>query len=221
MIFNILLVMAFQFFGLASSDQPEFKGGSKNLNTFISNNLIYPEFSKENCIQGTVNISFKLNPQGKVYASEVQKGYGIDLDVEALRVVRLSSGKWIVPASHDTTTALILPVNFSLKGYQCEQLSKDQVGAAINAYHARMDLSKAIFNFYDKKSKGVYDQSDENRIIALKMQLGYNEKYIDRLLKQGQRKLKQGDSESACDDFLSVRQLGSDKANSLIEQNCK
>jgi TonB family protein len=221
MILNILIVIACQFFGFITTEQPEFKGGSKNLNAFISNNLIYPEFSKENCIQGTVNISFKLNRQGKVYASEVQKGYGIDLDDEALRVVRLSSGKWIVPPSHDTTTALILPVNFSLRGYQCEQLSKDQVRAAINAYHARIDLSKAIFNFYDKKSMGVYDQSDESRIMALKVQLGYNEKYIDRLLKQGQRKLKQGDSESACDDFQSVRKLGSDKANSLIEQNCK
>ncbi|WP_051189497.1 TonB family protein [Daejeonella oryzae] len=221
MLLNILYIIALQFFGFSASDQPEFKGGRRNLDIFINSNLLYPEFSKENCIEGIVQVSFKLNSKGRIYDSEVEKGFGIDLDDEALRVVRLSSGRWIVPAGYDTTQAIILPVNFSLKGYKCEERTKDQINEAINAYHARANLSNAIFNFYDKKSTGDYDAADELRIIALKQQLGYDEKYIDRLLRQAQRKLKQGDLESACDDLHTIRKLGSDKATGLIEQNCK
>jgi hypothetical protein len=56
---------------------------------------------------------------------------------------------------------------------------------------------------------------------ALKYQLGYDEKFIDRLLKQAQRKLKQEDFEGACEDFQTIRKLGSDKSASYIMQNCK
>jgi len=204
-----------------ANDQPAFKGGQKSLKSFIDNNLLYPEFSKDNCLQGTIQVSFKLNKEGRIYESGIQKGFGIDLDMEALRIVRLTSGKWIMPANHDTLISLVLPVNFSLRDYKCEQRSKDEINAAINAYHARLGLDSAIYNFYDKKEQGIYDQADEARIIALKSQLGYDDKYIDRLFKQAQRKLKQGDREGACEDARMIRRLGSNKSAALIELNCK
>jgi len=204
-----------------ANEQPAFKGGQKSLKSFIDNNLIYPEFSKDNCLQGTIQVSFKLNKEGRIYESGIQKGFGIDLDMEALRIVRLTSGKWIMPANHDTLISLVLPVNFSLRDYKCEQRSKDEINAAINAYHARLGLNSAIYNFYDKKEQGIFDQSDESRINALKSQLGYDDKYIDRLFKQAQRKLKQGDREGACEDAQVIRQLGSNKSAALIDLNCK
>lgn len=206
---------------VAQDNRPTFKGGQKSLKSFIDNNLIYPEFSKENCLQGTIQVSFKLDSEGKIYESNVQKGFGIDLDQEALRIVRLTSGKWIVPAKHDTLISLVLPVNFTLRDFKCEQRSKDEINAAINAYHARLGLSNAVFNFYEKKEQGIYDQADEARILALKAQLGYDEKFIDRLVKQSLRKLKQGDKEGACEDAHMIRRLGSSKSATIIEQNCK
>ncbi|MES2873469.1 MAG: TonB family protein [Bacteroidota bacterium] len=225
-VFSFLFVIS-GLFGIAShssemvNGQPAFKGGQKGLKSFIDNNLIYPEFSKVNCLQGTIQVSFKLDKEGRIYESGIQKGFGIDLDMEALRIVRLTSGKWIMPADHDTLISLVLPVNFTLSDYKCEQRSKDEINAAINAYHARLGLNSAIYNFYDKKEQGIYDQADEVRIIALKSQLGYDDKYIDRLLKQAQRKLKQGDKEGACEDALMIRRLGSNKSLALIELNCK
>ena len=216
-----ILVLLFRMVGITQTDQPQFKGGQNNLHSFIKNHLIYPEFSKANCLQGTINVSFKLDKQGNIYDSEVQKGYGIDLDDEALRIVRLSSGKWIIPANYDTTTAVVLPVNFSLKDYECEQRDKDQLNAAISAYHARTDLTKAILNFYDKMAAGEAKAGEEAEILALKNQLGYNEKYINRLYKQALRKLKQGDKESACEDFQTVRRLGSELADKSIKANCR
>ena len=95
-IFSFFIILA----SFYNDDQPVFMG--KNLNAFIYNVLIYPEYSLDNCLQGTVNISFRLNKDGRIYQSEVQKGFGTDLDLEALRVVRLTSGKWIIPAGYVT-----------------------------------------------------------------------------------------------------------------------
>jgi TonB family protein len=219
MALNFIFSLFLHLTSLFADDQPVFKG--KNLSTFIYNVMIYPEYSRDNCLQGTVNISFKLNKQGRIYQSEVQKGFGTDLDLEALRVVRLTSGKWIMPANHDTLVSMVLPVNFTLRDFKCEERSKDEISAAINAYQARKGMSEVIFNYYDKKVAGVTDEAGEMRIEALKYQLGYDEKFIDRLLKQAQRKLKQEDFEGACEDFHIIRRLGSDKSASFIEQNCK
>lgn len=219
MIFNFIFSLLIHLTSLTVDDQPVFKG--KNLSTFIYNVMIYPEYSRDNCLQGTVNISFKLNKQGRIYQSEVLKGFGTDLDYEALRVVRLTSGKWTVPSNYDTLVSMVLPVNFTLRDFKCEERSKDEINAAINAYQARRGMSEVIFNYYDKKVAGVADEAGEMRIEALKYQLGYDEKFIDRLLKQAQRKLKQEDFEGACEDFHIIRRLGSDKSASFIEQNCR
>ena len=221
MVINLLFIFVLHTASFFADEQPVFKGGQKGLYSFIYNNLIYPEYSKENCLQGTIQISFKLNKEGKIYQSEVQKGFGIDLDREALRIVRLTSGRWIMPDDHDTLVSMVLPVNFSLKDFKCEERSRDDINAAINAYQARQGLNEAIFNYYDKKTEGVINQEDEIRIESLKLQLGYDEKFIDRLLKQAQRKLKQGDTEGACEDFHIIRRLGSNRSAGFIEQNCK
>lgn len=219
--FLSLIILLVSMFANLQADQPEFKGGKRNLNAFIINNMIYPEYSKINCLQGTVNISFQLNREGRVFRSEVQKGFGTDLDDEALRIVRLSSGKWIVPSGYDTTTAIVLPVNFALKDFNCEQREKDELNAAVRAYTAREDLTKAIYNYYDKKSRGEVNADEEAGVIALKTQLGYDKKFIDRLYKRGLRKFKQGDQQGGCEDLNKVRLLGSDMADKSISERCR
>ncbi|HCN83691.1 MAG TPA: energy transducer TonB [Sphingobacteriaceae bacterium] len=204
------------------ADQPVFKLGHESLTSFISRSMIYPDYSKDHCIQGTIQIGFKLDRTGKVVESRVQRGYGIDLDKEALRIVRLTSSRWIVPASFDIRTEIVLPINFSLKEFKCEEQSTDDISLAIRTYKAKEDLTKAVVNFYQKKSAGgAYNANDEERVLQLKVELGYNDKFIDRLLKKAQIELKQGDKESACEDFHMVKGLGSDKADALITKNCR
>jgi len=221
MILNGILLALIALSGFFHEGElPEFKGGAKNLNTFISRNLIYPEYSKQNCLQGTIQISFQLTGKGRIFGSKVQKGYGVDLDQEALRIVRLTSGHWSVPASFDTTQALVIPINFSLKDYNCSQRSGDDIHQAIAAYKAQQDLTKAVFNFYEKRQSGNYSAADEAKIYALKEQLGYNEQYINHILKQALQKLKQGDEEGACEDFNFIKKIGSDKANKFLLDYC-
>ena len=61
----------------------------------------------------------------------------------------------------------------------------------------------------------------KKKILELKEQLGYNEKFIDRLIRQANQKLRQGDKESACEDFTFIKQIGSEKADKFIITNCK
>jgi TonB family protein len=217
------LSIAFLFLSglFRSDDLPEFKGGERELNGFISRSLIYPEYSKLNCIQGTVQVSFQLTRKGKIFNSRVQRGYGIDIDVEALRIVRLTSGLWKVPASFDTTQAMVLPIKFELKEYNCDERSPDQIRDAIAAYKAREDLTKAVINFYAKKASGTYSAEDEKEVLDLKDQLGYNDRFFERLLRQAKQKLRQGDNEGACEDFSLIHQLGSDKSKSYLSSNCR
>jgi TonB family protein len=216
MIINYLLFAFWCLF--AGDDLPTFKGGQKNLDNYIAQSIIYPEYAKFNCLQGTIRVSFQLTRKGRIFNSKIEKGYGIDLDKEALRVVRLTSGKWIVPANFDTSQNLSLPINFSLKEYNCEAIGADEIREAIAAYKDRQGLTSAIINYYSRKPSGKTE--DEEKIQELKQQLGYNDKFLDRLIRQGNQKLRQGDKESACEDFAFVRQLGSDKADKLLMANC-
>lgn len=203
-------------------DQPKFKGNDRSLSGFLSTSLVYPEFSRQNCLQGTVQVSFSVNRRGQVYNSSVTKGYGTDLDKEALRLVRLTSGKWVVPIAWDTTATMVLPVNFTVsEGLRCQGRDRSDASAAIAAYRSQENLTQVITNYYDNKATGKADLAQESYITGLKEQLGYTEKYYDALVKQASRKLKQGDREAACEDLNLVRRLGSTKADKLLAGGCK
>ncbi|MGY0039246.1 energy transducer TonB [Pedobacter sp. NJ-S-72] len=213
-----ILAILLLFSGLSVKAQPVLKGG---LETFIQTNIIYPAFSLQNCIQGKINISFKVNRAGEVYTSKVSSGLGIDLDQEALRLIRLSSGKWQVPDRYDTTYVLIAPVNFTLSGGDCNLVNAQQKDKAIAAYKANEGLTDVITNFYRNKAQGNYNEADEGRIIALRKELGYDDAYLEKIIKQGQKKLKQKDKQGACEDFLFVKYMGSALADELLGKYCK
>lgn len=198
--------------------QPVIKGG---LETFIQENLVYPEFSLKHCIQGKVNVSFKVNLLGEVYASKVSSGPGIDLDQEALRLIRLSSGHWQVPPGFDTTYVLIAPVNFKISGDDCNHVSITELRKAVAAYQADNALTDVITNFYRNKTEGKYSEAEEARINAMKKELGYDEEYLQRRVEAGKKKLKQKDKQGACEDFLFVKYMGSSLADEFLDKYCK
>jgi len=212
------LILIFLFSGLCLKAQPVLKGG---LESFINSNIIYPAYSYQNCVQGNIRVSFKVNKQGEVYSSKVSKGLGIDLDKEALRLIRLSSGKWNVPQDYDTTYVIIAPVDFKLNSEDCNRIGLAEMNKAIAVYKANEGLTDAIQNFYRNKAAGKYDPSEEGRIINLKKELGYDDAYLQDKIKEGEKKLKQKDRQGACEDFLFVKYMGSALADELLEKYCK
>lgn len=203
---------------LAKAQQPSIKGG---LAAFIKRNIIYPAYSLHHCIQGTVNIGFKLNAKGEVYYTAISKGMGTDLDDEALRLIRMSSGKWIVPLSHDTTALLVVPVNFNLDGYDCRQVSANDIALAIKGYKDEQALVDVVLNYYRNKEKGNLKPEELPKIMKLKAELGIDDDYLNSRIEAGLRKYKQGDRLGACEEFSFVKYMGSPKAKEYLDKYCK
>jgi len=212
-----ILLTLFLLMGLNVVAQPSLKGG---LESFVMNNKIYPRYSLQNCIDGTVTISFKLNKAGEVYFSKIQKGIGTDLDDEALRLIRLSSGKWTVPADHDTTVSVVVPINFKLSGDDCRNKSQKDIKQAIEIYKTNVGMTDAVLNFYRHKATGKFTAEEERRIEALKASLGYDEAYMQMRINDGLKKLKQKDRQGACEDFMFVKNMGYDLADEQIAKYC-
>jgi protein TonB len=94
---------------------PEFSGGDEALFKFITSNINYPEFEKENDIQGRVVVGFVVNEDGSLSDVAVKKGQSPGLDKEAVRVVKLlpkfKPGKQQGKA---VRVNFVLPINFKL-----------------------------------------------------------------------------------------------------------
>lgn len=212
-----ILFALFLLSGLSVQAQPALKGG---LEAFVASNKVYPQYSLQNCIQGTVTIGFKLNNKGEVYSSSVRNGIGTDLDDEALRLIRLSSGKWKLPDHHDTTLVLLAPMTFELSGYNCGGKNQQEIKRAIANYRSNEGMTNAVLNFFKNKSTGNYKPEEEARILALRDVLGYNNDYFKERINDGKLKLKQKDKQGACEDFLFVKNMGSNLADELLAQYC-
>ena len=73
---------------------PEFPGGQGKMIEFLAKNLKYPENSRKTGTQGTVEVDFTVEPDGKVTNVEITKSISKELDAEAMRVVS-SMPKWV------------------------------------------------------------------------------------------------------------------------------
>ena len=94
-------------------------GGEDGLLQFIISNLKYPNVAAENGTQGVVVIVFTVNTDGSVSNIEPvgKEKLGNGLEEEAIRVVKLTDGKWI-PAKKDGKPVAVkyrLPLRFALK----------------------------------------------------------------------------------------------------------
>ena len=93
---------------------PEFKGGMKVLQTFLEQNLKYPNTN----IKGRVYIQFIVEKNGKITHPVILKSLTKEFDAEALRVIKLMP-KWI-PAKDFRSkkplrTRFSIPVKFAIE----------------------------------------------------------------------------------------------------------
>ena len=95
---------------------PQFPGGEKAINEFISKTLQYPVIAQENGIQGKVVCSFIINQDGSVRDAEVVSGVDPSLDREALRIVS-AMPKWTPGTQRGKAVRVkyTMPVTFTLQ----------------------------------------------------------------------------------------------------------
>lgn len=75
-------------------EMPSFQGGNlDDFRTYVGKNLRFPEAAAEAGLQGRVQVSFVVEPDGRVDKVKVLRGVDPILDKEAVRVIK-SSPKW-------------------------------------------------------------------------------------------------------------------------------
>lgn len=94
---------------------PEYPGGIKALQEYLSENIEYPKEAMKNGIQGKVFVGFVVNTKGKIVDIKIARSVDPLLDKEALRVVKAmqdwTPGK---QRGKKVNVAFTLPINFAL-----------------------------------------------------------------------------------------------------------
>ena len=107
---------------------PEFPGGDEALFKFIAHNVMYPDYERENDIQGRVVLSFIIDTNGAISNIEVKKSASKGLDAEAIRVVKLlpkfKPGK---QQGKPVRVTYVLPIMFKLSGDATPAAASDTV----------------------------------------------------------------------------------------------
>lgn len=96
---------------------PMYPGGEKSLADFVQNHITYPQDAIDNGVEGTVNVTFAVDENGKVYSPTIKGdrlGYG--LDEEAMRVID-QMPKWTPGRikGKNVKTYYDLPITFTLQ----------------------------------------------------------------------------------------------------------
>jgi len=98
-------------------EMPEFVGGQKAKDAFFVSNLNYPKKAKENGISGTVYVSLTIDEKGNVSNVKVLRGIGGGCDEEAVRLIKLTNGKWKAGMQNGKAVKVVMnmPITFPLK----------------------------------------------------------------------------------------------------------
>ena len=97
-------------------EMPQFPGGSYAFWKYLSKSIQYPVSAEENGVQGRVNCSFVVEPNGAISNVKVIKSVDPSLDKEAVRVLS-SMPNWIPGKSKGKNVRVkyMVPVTFRLQ----------------------------------------------------------------------------------------------------------
>lgn len=98
-------------------EQAEFPGGKSAMVKFISDNFVFPEYAKENGIEGKAYIRFVVSKEGELSDIKVIKGVPgcKECDQEAKRIIK-AMPKWIPGKNKGVAvdSYYTLPISFKL-----------------------------------------------------------------------------------------------------------
>lgn len=101
---------------LVVEQQPEFPGGEKARLTYLAQNINYPQMARESNIQGTVYVTFVVEPNGKISNVGILRGIGGGCDEEAIRVVEaMPSWKPGKQRGRSVRVRFNMPIKFTLQ----------------------------------------------------------------------------------------------------------
>ena len=104
-------------FPYKNEQNAEYKGGIPRFGDFLSRNLSYPSAAQKSNVEGQVYVQFVVCTDGTLCDYKVLMGVGFGCDEEAVRVIKLSSGKW-KPGNQrgkPVRSRFTIPINFKLR----------------------------------------------------------------------------------------------------------
>ncbi|MFP4470560.1 MAG: energy transducer TonB [Bacteroidales bacterium] len=98
-------------------NMPSFPGGDVARIKFLQENIRYPQMARESGIQGTVYVTFVVEPDGTVSDIRVIRGIGGGCDEEAVRVIK-EMPKWNpgMQRGKPVRVQFNMPIKFTLQG---------------------------------------------------------------------------------------------------------
>jgi len=97
--------------------QPTYPGGQEALESYVNNNITYQQPALDENVEGTVNVQFVVDENGKVTnAKTIGKELGNGLDEEAVRVIS-NMPKW-TPGKvkgKEVKTRVVLPITYKVE----------------------------------------------------------------------------------------------------------
>jgi protein TonB len=98
-------------------ESPSFPGGDVARIKFLQENIEYPTMARESGIQGTVYVTFVVEPNGSVSNVQILRGIGGGCDEEAIRVIKAmpswNPGK---QRGKPVRVQFNMPIKFTLQG---------------------------------------------------------------------------------------------------------
>lgn len=86
-IFVLLSILSCMIPAMRAGDTPTFPGGKAALDKYIAANMKYPDYSRENGVEGVVTVGFLVGTDGSINNPKIVKLVDPDLEKEALRLV--------------------------------------------------------------------------------------------------------------------------------------
>lgn len=125
---------------------PEYIGGRSDLFYFFKDNMQYPEEARDKNITGTVLVSCTIGKDGTVIDPRIFLSSESLLEDEAVRLVGLTSGKWI-PATHNGENIddeKVIPVSFYFEGQMPDNIV---VGGKVVGTDKGMSIESKVIVF--------------------------------------------------------------------------
>ena len=107
---------------------PQFPGGMKELMTFLSENVRYPEAAHKTGVQGRVIAKFVVEKDGSITEAKIVKSVSPELDAEALRVIG-TMPNWMPGMQNGEAVRVkyTVPITFRLQGGNTEKVAEKYI----------------------------------------------------------------------------------------------
>lgn len=94
---------------------PAFIGGEHALRAYIQESLQYPENGVRKGLEGTVIVSYYINPDGSIEKITIKESAGEELDTAAIKIVK-GMPNWKPAVNNGTPIRVkyLLPITFEL-----------------------------------------------------------------------------------------------------------